>query len=226
MTSNEWEGLGPVNATSVNVTDPITGSTVQILPSPANGPEILFTNPSLDTIVSVFYFVLDQVLIYLEDTGGFAIGGGLELSIQHLFLVMRDVAGVQQNKLQLFPTQTTIQQSIIIENEIWRTPALINGWVQIPGYLAIQYRFGIENNVKFKGTIHNGVNADNTQITTLPAGYRPQANVLLRPPVGPSGAGNVGSSRIFITAAGGVFIYGMTGVTDIGFDGLEFSLDP
>lgn len=231
----EWEGVGPVTATSVAV----VGENTEILidnnlsGSPP-GAQIQFLDLSGNNA--------DPAIISSQrDSGGNAMGLDLEtgsgtngksssiiMNTQYLSLDFTDTSGGNSSRLKLTseaPGYVAILPYIAVESETWHALGLQNGWSQIAGYLPISYRLGVENNVKFRGAIHNGTVADNTQIATLPVGYRPQGNVLLRPPVGPSGSGNAGSSRIFITSAGGVFIYGMTGVTDIGFDSLSFSLD-
>lgn len=265
----EWEGVGPVVATELQIVD--SSGNVVIDASPTPNPSIIVTGTGAIAIFDpVTNKELDLVVlggtgstpeIILSGHGTFGTGSmsaviqmdDLADQIFRIFMGRRgqDDSRAAINQWDIAATRNTFRMHgydvdfatstlgwifdgtapgglhalIGDTEETWHTPALLNGWSQLPGYIGIAYRIDIENHVEFKGTIHNGVVADNTQIMTLPVGYRPLANALLRPPVGPSGSGNVGSSRVFITAAGGVFIYGMTGVTDIGFDNLKFSLE-
>lgn len=228
----EWEGIGPITATEVHVIG--TTTAIDIVLDQAGSPppaEIIFRNPAdpgVDPAViagqqsnNAMDLSLDSGLDSNGKSAGIVISGTY-LNLQHDSTAIPPIG---TTRIKLVDGEIRTIGEIIVEGETWHTPALAAGWSQLPGYIGIAYRLGTENNVEFKGTIHNGVVADNTQIMTLPVGYRPQASVLLRPPVGPSGSGNAGSSRIFIVNTGGVFIYGMTAVTDIGFDNLGFSLE-
>jgi hypothetical protein len=231
----EWEGIGPITATSVTVVGTDTsividnfltgippGAEIQFNDLTGNGADPAFISSQRDSDGNAMGLDL------FTGVGNNGKSGSIIMNTNYISLDFTDTAGGNSSRVKLTdeaPGYVAILPYIAVESETWHTPALLNGWSQIAGYLGIAYRLGVENEVLLRGTIHNGVVADNTQIMTLPVGYRPAGNVLLRPPVGPTGSGNVGSSRIFITTAGGVFIYGMAGVTDIGFDSLSFTLD-
>lgn len=108
----------------------------------------------------------------------------------------------------------------------WTVLPLASGWTAKAGYRTPAYRRDLNNNMQFRGTMTGGVTADNTQIATIPAALAAPANVVMRPAVAPTGAGNAGSSRLFQNGpATGLFCYGMAGVTDIALDGLSYNLD-
>lgn len=226
--SDAWSGLANITASSVAV---IGTATELDLNTVNNTAAVIFKDLSGNNAQEGLIFSQRiastntmAIEIYTSDAAqvqqGFILVEAGDIQIQSFGATPTDVA-----TLELHTNRLDVNGEVWVSGETWHALTLAAGWSQIAGYLPISYRQTPDNKVEFRGTIHNGTNADNTQIATMPVGYRPVANALLRPPVGPSGAGNVGSSRIFITSAGGVFIYGMTGVTDIGFDGLEYSLD-
>lgn len=110
---------------------------------------------------------------------------------------------------------------------VWTDLQLKNGWTFLAGYRRGQARIDALGNVQLRGTIRAGIIADNTWIFDVPfASMTPNANILLRPAIGPTGAGSAGSSRIFCNATNGFFCYGLNagGTTDLGLDGLNYTL--
>lgn len=109
----------------------------------------------------------------------------------------------------------------------WTDLILLSGWTMLGGYRRAQARINALGNVELRGTIRAGTIVDNTQIFTVPfTSQIPNANILLRPPIGPTGAGSAGSSRIYTPATGTFFCYGINagGTTDLGLDGLSYTV--
>lgn len=128
------------------------------------------------------------------------------------------------NQLQYLNSTGYLQLSATVNPAAaWTNLVLKNGWTALAGYGPAQARINPFGAVELRGTLRNGVVTDNTNIFDMPwAAMTPASNKLLRPPVGPSGAGNVGSSRLFNNTSASFFCYGMTGVTDVGLDGLYY----
>lgn len=62
----------------------------------------------------------------------------------------------------------------------WSNMSLVNGWVTTAGaYTTAQYTKDSDGVVQLKGLVRNGTATAGTTITTLPAGFRPKARVLL-----------------------------------------------
>lgn len=236
--SQSWSGLGSIQASSVQVIGPGVAEIDLNVASPGGTftAAMSFVDLTGNNATTGYVYGFRDAA-----TNGMAVriaagpvAGGQFSSIttypEEIQLAVSDGSGT--GEITLTGAGTVFQHPIAraapgssTTPETWHVLPLVAGWVPISGYLFPAYRMTADNDVEFRGTFHNGTNADNTLICTLPAGYIPTANALLRPPVGPSGSGNVGSSRIFINTSGQMFIYGMTGVTDIGMDGLRFSLD-
>lgn len=109
----------------------------------------------------------------------------------------------------------------------WTDLSLKNGWGFLAGYRRAQARIDALGNVQLRGTISGGTIVDNTNIFDLPfASMTPNADILLRPAVGPTGAGSAGSSRIFNPGSASFFCYGINagGTTDLGLDGLNYTV--
>lgn len=226
--SKTWSGTGPVSAKSVAV----IGTTTELDADISTfGASLLFKDRSGNNAARAVIYSARAASTNSMDVDFFTADpplnniGQIRVEPGYIQFEADSVGATVTASLTLQSGRLDVVGELWANGETWHSLILGNGWSQIAGYLPISYRKTPYNQVEFRGTIHNGTNADNTQIATLPVGYRPVANALLRPPVGPSGSGNAGSSRIFINTAGGVFIYGMTGVTDIGFDGKKFSLD-
>jgi len=83
-----------------------------------------------------------------------------------------------------------------IDQEAWTAPTLLNSWVDFgSGFQGARYRITKEGIVMIQGLVKNGT-AANADIFTLPAGYRPAAQLIL------PARSSAGASEIRINASG------------------------
>lgn len=109
----------------------------------------------------------------------------------------------------------------------WSNLVMRNGWTVLGGYGPAQARLNPFGAVELRGTIRAGTIADNTNIFDLPwAAMTPSSSRLIRPAIGPTGAGSAGSSRLFNNGSASFYCYGLNagGTTDVGLDGLSYYL--
>jgi hypothetical protein len=121
---------------------------------------------------------------------------------------------------------TGIEDAAITATKItsgsWVTPTLLNDWVNYGGSFAIAgYRIDNMGFVHLRGLIKDGSSADEIMFT-LPAGYRPDWNILA--PVKNSATGKHGG--LIITSAGNVSQQTSNGATAyVSLDGISFRAD-
>jgi hypothetical protein len=98
----------------------------------------------------------------------------------------------------------------------WTAPTLLNGWTNFgSGNATAAYMIDAMGFVHVRGVITGGTPTDGTTLFTLPAGFRPPANVSCNA----INAGNHSSIRIDIGSTGDVKLYGMggAGIPDMNF---------
>lgn len=219
---SEWEGIGPVTATSVSVVGPTTEIDIA---NPSGVATITFTDPRIG---DPNWNGRGTISSQPGALGGMGIDirGGSDVntpSDQHsrilladtdLMLQHSDASGTFTNSsiIDLFPDRIDVQKFLVVASETWHDVALLNGWVNRVGWDHFSYRLLPDGMVKLRGSVSGGTAVNGTQIGSVPAGYRPPTHDAVGPiasDVLPAAyAAANGNPRLQIQTGGNMFIYG------------------
>lgn len=107
-------------------------------------------------------------------------------------------------------------------SETWHDFALANGWANTVGYANAGYRLMPDGNVRLRGLITGGTNADGTALCTINANYWPQASKHLAASSSLAGRTPV----INLTTTGVLQIFRIAGIGGaVGLDGISYERD-
>lgn len=121
-----------------------------------------------------------------------------------------------------FNALSGIQHAVTDSNgatlEDWQSLTLVNSWAHRAGYYVPAFKKMPDGTIVLRGGLVNGANS--SIVATLPAGYRPTADVLL--PLAVTVAS--GAPRLFIGTTGGLQVLGLGAGAAISLDGLRFTM--
>jgi hypothetical protein len=105
----------------------------------------------------------------------------------------------------------------------WTNLILQNGWVGLPGYSTPQCKLEVDGRCVLRGNIQSGNSADGIVAMLLPANTAlfPPSQCKVKPTIE---GGGTAFARLNIDTLGNIVLFGCSGATQIGFDGLSFSV--
>jgi len=120
------------------------------------------------------------------------------------------------------PSGSTAGAYALGDQVVWTAvPTLQNSWANVASFQAAEYRRDFQGVVHLRGTLDTGTKAATTLITTLPAGSRPAAAVIVNV-VSDVAAGVATTLRIATTGAITVGTVALTAACQITLNGISF----
>lgn len=187
------------------------------------------------------YFQPYPVLQTINETDSKTVGSSIIMQATALLIRLFDVAANPLTTISLDTTSIVMKSTLAADGVRFKPATTFLDWTNALGaWTALTFQNGWSNLgapygnaqviveptgvVRIGGVVNGGTKTDGTVMTTLPAGARPQKDMIF--PVGNGSGGTVTNPNIRIRTTGNIEIFGMAAATSgaHSWDGITFSL--